>query len=96
MVPPFVSQRDSQTLLHPTRAKGKHGGEPTAEAETWPAEAKVASLMSIGFSYTEAWHMSLRDYRRYVGIVSSWHVPDKDREDGVRLATNDDLVSLFG
>lgn len=40
--------------------------------------------------------MSLRDYRRYIGIVSSWRVPDKEREDGVRLATNEDLKSLFG
>lgn len=52
--------------------------------------------MSCGFTYGDAYHMSLRDFRRYVGIFSSWQVPEKDREDGVRLATNDDLKALFG
>lgn len=86
------------TLGSPTRRrsrKGSRDGGVTAEATTWPDEAMVALLMTSGFSYEEALHMSPRDYRRYAGIFSAWSIPAEEREDGAVAATQADIDAEF-
>jgi len=51
--------------------------------------------MTMGFSYTEAFHMSPRDYRRYAGIHSAWSIPPDQRVGGVRSATQADIDRTF-
>jgi len=44
-------------------------------------------MMAHGFSYSDAWHMSYRDYRRYAGLAAAWSIPADEREGIVRRAT---------
>ncbi len=57
----------------------------------WTEEARVLSLMAHGFSYTEAWHMSMRDYRRYTRLAAAWSIPSNEREDGVKRGSRGDM-----
>ncbi len=86
--------------MHPTKRKQTNKIQqdfgPPVEVETWPDEAKIASLMSNGFTYSEAIHMSPRDYRRYAGIFAAWSIPPEQREEGTRLATQADIDAEFG
>ena len=91
----FVSPHDLTTIQNPTRSKRKNSTQPTAEQEAWPEEAQIAQLMTFGFTYSEAFHMAPRDFRRYAGIFSSWAVSSDAREDGVRAATPEDAASIF-
>lgn len=94
-----MSQRDSPTLENPTRRKpSKSGGgtpDPPVEVDAWEEEARMASLMQNGFTYSEAFHMSPRDYRRYSGIFAAWSIPASEREEGARAATNADIRAEF-
>ena len=83
------------TIRNPTRSKDSKWHEPTVEEEAWPDEARIAALMTMGFSYTEAFHRSPRDYRRYAGIHASWSIPSDKREGGVRKATSADADAFF-
>lgn len=82
-------------MRNPTRSKRSEPHDPTVEEEAWPDEAKVAALMTMGFSYTEAFHMSPRDYRRYAGIHAAWSIPPDQRVGGVRKATQADIDRTF-
>lgn len=53
------------------------------------------TLMSFGFSYSDAFHMSPRDYRRYAGINAAFSIPAKERVDGVRRGTQADADAFF-
>ena len=55
----------------------------------------MSSLMSFGFSYQDAYHMSPRDYRRYAGINAAYSIPADEREGGVRLGTKADADRMF-
>ena len=93
-----VSQSDFPTLSNPTRRKsrrGSSGNSAPVEAEVWPEESQVVTLMSFGFTYQEAYHTSPRDYRRYAGINAAFSIPPDEREGGVRLATQADVDRLF-
>ena len=91
----FVSPRDYVTISNPTRSSKSEPHQPTVEEEAWPDEAKIASLMAFGFTFTEAFHMSPRDYRRYASIQASWSIPKDQREGGVRMATQADVDKTF-
>ena len=82
------------TLSHPTRPRSQETTEPTAEEESWPEEATMLSLMQCGFSYSESFHMSPRDARRFTGIQRAWNVGN-DRQDGIRKATAEDAAAIF-
>ena len=70
-------------MREPTRRAQRKGRPsrhvPTIEEETWPDEARILSVMAHGFSYDEAWHMSLRDYNRYTGLAAAWSIPEEQR-----------------
>lgn len=51
--------------------------------------------MSFGFSYQDAYHMSLRDYRRYASINAAYSIPADQREGGVRRGTASDAERMF-
>lgn len=53
------------------------------------------SLMGAGFSYGDAYHMTPRDTRRFMGIYNAWSIPSKEREGGVRLGSVDDAAREF-
>jgi len=36
--------------------------------------------MAHGFTYSDAWHMSYRDYRRYTRLAAAWSIPYDQRE----------------
>ena len=61
----------------------------------WREESRVVSLMSFGFSYQDAYHMSPRDYRRYAGINAAYSIPADEREGGARMATQADVDRTF-
>lgn len=44
----------------------------------------MLSIMAHGFTYDEAWHMSLRDYWRYSGLAAAWSIPRDQREEPVK------------
>ncbi len=50
--------------------------------------------MRVGFSYSEAFHMSPRDARRYTAIQYACSLSEKEREDGMRMATEADVAML--
>jgi hypothetical protein len=81
-------------LKHPTRsAKARPSRARTVEERTWPEHARILSLMSQGFGYTEAWHMSPRDWRRYTAISAAASIPSDDRVTTV-IATPDMIGML--
>lgn len=53
------------------------------------------ALMGAGFTYWDAYHMAPRDSRRYLGIHSAWSIPSDQREDGVRIASAEDIAREF-
>lgn len=65
------------------------------EEETWPDEAAILSIMSQGFTYSEAWHMSWRDYLRYSGLATAWAIPPDQRDNLVLHGTRDDAARLL-
>ena len=74
-----------EALANPTRRirnprDSDEPHEPTIEERTWPDEARVLSVMAHGFTYDEAWHMSLRDYHRYTSLAAAWSIPYDQRE----------------
>ena len=82
------------TLSSPTRPRRQKTSSPTAEEETWNEEAKILSLMQMGFSFTEAFHISPRDARRFTAIQQAWYVGD-NAEAGTRKATAADVAAFF-
>ncbi len=60
----------------------------------WPDETKILSLMRVGFTYSEAFHMSPRDARRYTAIQYASSISQKEREEGTRAATAADVAAL--
>lgn len=80
----FVDPRDSEAIRRPTRRKPRKGEQehvPTVEERAWSDEARVLSIMAHGFTYTEAWHMGFRDYRRYSALATAWSIPQEQREE---------------
>lgn len=61
----------------------------------FPDEAKVLSAMAQGFTYSEAWNMSYRDYNRYSSIAQAWSIPPDMREGTIRRATKADSYMLL-
>lgn len=55
----------------------------------------MLSVMAIGFTYAEAWHMGFRDYQRYTALATAWAIPDSEREQPVRRATRADSHMLL-
>jgi hypothetical protein len=91
-----VSQEDLPTLRNPTRSKSdRGGGQHAVETDAWPEEAQIVSAMGCGFSYAEAFHMSPRDARRYVGIYAASRIPPDDMVGGTRVATASDVDQAF-
>lgn len=86
---------DYPTISNPTRSKKPSNSQPPVEAEVWHEEAQVTTLMSFGFSYQDAYHMSPRDYRRYAAINAAYSIPADEREGGLRLATQADVDRTF-
>ena len=86
----FVSRRDYVTLSNPTRMKSEEETSPPVETETWADEARVLALISAGFSYSDAFHMSYRDARRYSSLHRALSIPDSERIGGTRVATEAD------
>lgn len=88
------------TLENPTTRKPSKGqtasADQTVEVETWPDEARIASLISNGFTYQEAMHMSPRDYRRYSALFAAWSIPANERVGGAKAATQADIDAEFG
>lgn len=83
------------TLSNPTSPKKPSDAGTPVEVEAWPDEARIASLMQSGFTYSEAFHMSPRDYRRFSGIFAAWAIPPDRRSGGTRRATSDDIRAEF-
>lgn len=80
------------TLSSPTRARLRRGSAtrdagPTAERLAWPEHAEVASLLSIGVPYADAWHMSPLDSRRLLAIAQADSIPPGEREGGDVMGT---------
>jgi hypothetical protein len=51
--------------------------------------------MAHGFTYDEAWHMGLRDYRRYAGLAAAWSIPYDRREREARRGGAEDRHLLL-
>lgn len=56
----------------------------------------MASLLSIGVSYTDAWHMSPLDSWRLSAITSADRIPSAERMDGAVMGTEADARVIFG
>lgn len=92
---------DQVTLRNPTTRTPRPGSDgadpgPTAERVAWPEHAIVASLLSIGVSYTDAWHMSPLDSLRLLAITSADRIPPTERIDGAVMGTEADARAIFG
>lgn len=55
----------------------------------------VASLLSMGVPYTDAWHMSPLDSRRLLAIAQADAVPPDEREGGEVAGTAADAKAVF-
>ena len=80
------------TLSSPTRARPRRDSAtrdagPTAVGLAWPEHAVVASLLSIGVPYADAWHMSPLDSRRLLVIAQADAIPPGEREGGAVMGT---------
>lgn len=53
------------------------------------------ALIGAGFSYWDAYHMSPRDTRRYLGVYNAWSIPSDQRDGGVRIASASDIAAEF-
>ena len=88
------------TLSSPTRARPRRGSAgsdagPTAERIAWPEHAEVASLLSIGVPYADAWHMSPLDSRRLLAIAQADSIPPGEREGGDVMGTAADARKVL-
>ena len=88
------------TLSSPTRARPRRGSAgsdagPTAERIAWPEHAEVASLLSIGVPYADAWHMSPLDSRRLLAIAQADSIPPGEREGGDVMGTAADAREVL-
>jgi hypothetical protein len=68
---------------------------PTAERLAWPEHAVVASLLSIGVPYADAWHMSPLDSRRLLAIAQTDSIPPGEREGGDVMGTAADARKVL-
>lgn len=55
----------------------------------------VASLLSIGVPYADAWHMSPLDSRRLLAIAQADSIPPGEREGGEVAGTAADARAAF-
>ena len=39
----------------------------------------MLSIMAQGFTYADAWHMSMREWRRYTALAAAWSIPPDER-----------------
>ena len=88
------------TLSSPTRARPRRDSAtrdagPTAERLAWPEHAEVASLLSIGVPYADAWHMSPLDSRRLLAIAQADSIPPGEREGGDVMGTAADARKVL-
>lgn len=92
---------DQVTLRNPTTRTPRPGSDgagpdPTTERIAWPEHAIVASLLSIGVSYTDAWHMSPLDSWRLLAIAQADCIPPDDRQGGEVMGTAADARAVLG
>lgn len=83
-------------MEHPTRSKRDKKGQSVIEAEEWPDEARIVSLMDMGFSYHEAWEMTFAEYRRYTSIAHAWAIRPDDRVHAFVKADQEMMDREFG
>lgn len=55
----------------------------------------VASLLSMGVSYADAWHMSPLDSRRLLAIAQADAIPPGERDGGEVAGTAADARAAF-
>ncbi|MCI6843804.1 MAG: hypothetical protein MR874_03470 [Coriobacteriaceae bacterium] len=55
----------------------------------------VASLLSVGVPYADAWHMSPLDSRRLLAIAQADAIPPSEREGGEVMGTAADAKAAF-
>lgn len=66
-------------MEHPTRSTGEGPTSRTDEERQWPLTAKVAALMAVGVTWTEAWGMSPLDTTRLLMVQAAWRIPPEER-----------------
>ena len=64
--------------------------------ESWPDEARIVSLLEMGFTYENAWDMTLAEYRRYTSIAHAWAIRADDRVHAFVRADQEMMDSEFG
>jgi hypothetical protein len=89
-----LTKRDDWALRNRTRSKKPSDVPRTVEERTWPTEARISALVSMGCAYSDAWDMSPRDANRYLAIESARAIPPKERVGQVRRGKPGQ--SLFG
>jgi hypothetical protein len=77
------------TLSTPTMDRQQQEVPQTPEETAWRTKAQILALMHMGFTYSEAAHMSIADYRRYMAIERAWSIPP-DRRVFTKMATAED------
>lgn len=83
-------------MERPTRDSKPNDAPPVIEQKSWPDEARIVTLMGMGFTYAESWDMTLPEYRRYSAINHAWSIP-KDRRDNMTIkATQADMDAEWG
>lgn len=91
-----MAPRDASALEKPTRDNDPSAAPPVIEQECWPDEARIVTLMGIGFTFSEAWDTTLPEYRRYASINHAWSIPAKRRDNMVREATQAEMDEEWG